>query len=151
LDLNGNAVPNSGSGSFASDYLNPSGWKAGPIDFRWDESKGVWSAGGGSNVYRGITLENISPFGTGSGTIFAGSSTLNVRVESWLGQPVCSGQRIIVFQDSSSYYLQQAEFSPMGIMTNLTCPSGGGSFIMTRRNFYFPGAFSGSDIDTIGA
>lgn len=154
LDTTGSPVPGNGSGGYSPDYLNPSNWKAGPIDLRWDEARGVWTGGGGTNVYRGLAQENIGPYGTGSGLIYA-SETQRVRFESWLGQPVCSGQRLIVFQDATStsgtYYIQQAEFSPIGIVTNLVCGSGSNELIMSRRNFYFPGGFSGADTSVLNS
>lgn len=53
-DINGNPVPNadpnypsSSSNTHASGYLtNVADWKCGPLDARWDESRGVWVAGG---------------------------------------------------------------------------------------------------------
>lgn len=57
-DINGKPVPNADtkaglSNNFASDYAkNPRNWKVGPVDFRWDDSRKVWAAGGSSiDVY----------------------------------------------------------------------------------------------------
>lgn len=44
-DIAGNPVP-SGSNGFLEGYLKkPETWKAGPLDVRWDESRGVWVGG----------------------------------------------------------------------------------------------------------
>jgi hypothetical protein len=50
-DLNGkpvpNKTPNNPTNNFADDYLRKTNlWKAGPLDVRWDDSRGVWSAAG---------------------------------------------------------------------------------------------------------
>ena len=52
---------------------------------------------------------------------------------------------------SGTYYSQQAEFSPIGIVTNLVCGSGSNELIMSRRNFYFPGGFSGADTSVLNS
>lgn len=45
-DTAGNPVPSSAPGQFLQDYQRkPETWKAGPIDLRWDEERGVWSTG----------------------------------------------------------------------------------------------------------
>lgn len=45
-DTNGQPVPaGTGTNGFTTDYLyNVSGYKAGPIDLRWDEDRGVWGS-----------------------------------------------------------------------------------------------------------
>ena len=45
-DINGEAVPSgTGVNGFAEDYLyNVANYKAGPIDLRWDEDRGVWGS-----------------------------------------------------------------------------------------------------------
>ena len=66
-DTTGNPVPSgTGENGFATDYLhNSKNWKAGPIDLKWDESRKVWTAGGGGTptilfevvrVLRGVGL-----------------------------------------------------------------------------------------------
>jgi hypothetical protein len=42
-DINGDIVP--------ENIENPKDWKVGPLDTRWDESRGVWVAGGGPSGY----------------------------------------------------------------------------------------------------
>ena len=45
-DTAGNPVPSSAPGKFLENYQKkPETWKAGPIDLRWDEERGVWSTG----------------------------------------------------------------------------------------------------------
>lgn len=55
-DTNGKPVPADqyDENSFHADaFSDPSLWKSGPLDIRWNEAKGVWAAGagGGSTVY----------------------------------------------------------------------------------------------------
>lgn len=57
FDLNGKPVPNENeetpTDNFATDYLRkPQTWKAGPLDVRWDEDRGVWSAAGGTALIK---------------------------------------------------------------------------------------------------
>ncbi len=46
-DIYGKPVPNSGTNTayFKNDWLRrPQDWKCGPVDLRWDESRGVWTS-----------------------------------------------------------------------------------------------------------
>jgi len=57
FDINGKPVPNSNPAEptdyFATNYLRkPHTWKAGPLDVRWDEDRGVWSAAGGTAIIK---------------------------------------------------------------------------------------------------
>ena len=46
-DINGDPVPTgSGGGMHPQAYSNPSLWKTGPLDVRWDDSRKVWTGGG---------------------------------------------------------------------------------------------------------
>jgi len=63
FDTKGKPVPNENPSNptenFYDDYLRrPDKWKAGPLDVRWDEERGVWKASGGSSVKRAV-LKNI--------------------------------------------------------------------------------------------
>lgn len=55
-DTNGNPVPegtgvvNGLSGIHPEAMWNPAVWKSGPVDIRWNESRGVWVAGAGGNT-----------------------------------------------------------------------------------------------------
>jgi hypothetical protein len=66
--LDGNPVPaNTGDTTkFAEDaFTNPSKWKSGPVDLRWDESRKVWSAAGKEGVrHIRFTIDSISDGGT---------------------------------------------------------------------------------------
>lgn len=66
-DTDGNPVPaGDGENGFREDYLyNKEHWKAGPIDLKWDDSRKVWTGGGGGTptilfeivrVLRGVGL-----------------------------------------------------------------------------------------------
>ena len=43
-NIDGDPVPSSGEGFHPEAFRNPSLWKSGPLDIRWDEERGVWGA-----------------------------------------------------------------------------------------------------------
>ena len=49
-DTNGSPVPASGGVLHPEATWNPNLWKTGPVDFRWDDARKVWSAGGGGDT-----------------------------------------------------------------------------------------------------
>lgn len=53
-DTSGNPVPTGvgGSGWHPEAFHNPSLWKSGPVDLRWDNTRGVWTGTGGSDLVR---------------------------------------------------------------------------------------------------
>lgn len=63
-DINGNPVPaNTGDSTkfHPRAFYDPSTWKSGPVDLRWDESRGVWrspdgSGGGGGGTTCGCSI-----------------------------------------------------------------------------------------------
>jgi len=63
-DIDGNPVP-SDSGDptvFASGaFRNPSLWKSGPLDTRWDPIRGVWSAGTSTKVFLSKVTSTYNP------------------------------------------------------------------------------------------
>lgn len=67
-----NSNPNSPTAQFDSDYLSdPSLWKTGPVDIRWDHNRKVWVAGGGDT----IKLVRIT------GTLMPGQTTTAITLE----------------------------------------------------------------------
>lgn len=70
------------SNEFLEDYLRRSDqWKVGPVDLRWDDSRGVWAAGG-VQVIEGVLTSHIDPpVSSDSPTTF----TISVRKgEDWV-------------------------------------------------------------------
>lgn len=64
FDKNGKPVPNQDADdpgdTFASDaFKDPSLWKSGPVDFRWDDDRKVWSAGGQATTLRHGVIRSI--------------------------------------------------------------------------------------------
>lgn len=61
-DTNGNPVPTGESGIMHPQaYSDPSLWKTGPLDARWDDSKKVWVAtGGGGGEFISFVVDNVS-------------------------------------------------------------------------------------------
>ena len=44
-DIDGNPVPSSGNTFHPESMYNPHLWKSGPVDLRWDNTRGVWTGG----------------------------------------------------------------------------------------------------------
>jgi len=69
-DIHDKPVPNSDPESptmdFEDDFLRkPHKWKAGPVDLRWDEDRGMWVAPPAFKICRAKTCEPIAPGGYG--------------------------------------------------------------------------------------
>ena len=61
-DVDGNPVPTgSGGGMHPQAYSNPSLWKTGPLDVRWDQSRAVWSAGTSTKVFLSKVTNTYNP------------------------------------------------------------------------------------------
>ncbi len=73
FDVDGKPIPNksstypsSPSDEFKDNYLtNTKDWKAGPVDIRWNEERGVWVAGGGDSVTVAVVIQHSGHFGNG--------------------------------------------------------------------------------------
>lgn len=51
-DIEGQPVPGDGSGNFHKEaFWNTSLWPTGPVDLRWDNSRGVWTGGNTTKIY----------------------------------------------------------------------------------------------------
>lgn len=60
-DISGNPVPTGESGIMHPQaYSDPSLWKTGPLDVRWDDGKKVWIASGGSTEIIKFTIDSPS-------------------------------------------------------------------------------------------
>lgn len=97
-DVDGKPVPNASGDNSSSDFIanyktRQDLWKVGPMDTRWDESRGVWVAGGGSTIKEGFLLQNLDGGIAGSGVNSSFTSTANMAVYS-AGQP--TGESILV-------------------------------------------------------
>lgn len=94
-------------------------WKVGPVDFLWDDNRGVWTC---HDALKGILPDGIA---ASSGST-AGSGTLNVAVDIGSGWPqtvynyfsaaVDSGSRVICNYIASDHkwYVVAADCSPSG-------------------------------------
>jgi hypothetical protein len=61
-DIDGNPVPTgSGGGMHPQAYSNPSLWKTGPLDVRWDQSRAVWTAGSTTKIYLSKVTNTYNP------------------------------------------------------------------------------------------
>lgn len=57
-DTDGNPVPSSGNEIHPEASWNPSVWKSGPVDLRWDETRGVWTGGTSTKIYL-VKMTNV--------------------------------------------------------------------------------------------
>lgn len=127
FDINDKPVPNADpdnpTDEFANDYLQkPHLWKAGPLDVRWDEERGVWTGGNTSSIRIGTTIDNIMPQSSGrieliTNVLVPESGT--VEIYGWdhtmhPGQIIAGGTRVIVATESTSkrYYVLGAACGP---------------------------------------
>lgn len=88
-DISGNPVPSDGS-DFPEDYLkDPSKWKVGPLDARWDEERGVWAAGGGGTAFFRLAEDMIGTEAYARECNHDGSGVNNdkppIKVINWQG------------------------------------------------------------------
>ena len=61
-DVDGNPVPTGADGGMHPQaYSNPSLWKTGPLDVRWDQSRAVWSAGSSTKVFLSKVTNTYNP------------------------------------------------------------------------------------------
>lgn len=61
-DTSGNPVPTGESGVMHPQaYSDPSLWKTGPLDVRWDQSRAVWSAGTSTKVFLSKVTNTYNP------------------------------------------------------------------------------------------
>jgi hypothetical protein len=61
-DVDGNPVPTGADGGMHPQaYSNPSLWKTGPLDVRWDQSRAVWSAGSTTKVFLSKVTNTYNP------------------------------------------------------------------------------------------
>lgn len=61
-DTEGIPVPSGSGNTFHPEAMyNPHLWKSGPVDLRWHEGRGVWTAvGGGAEIIK-FTIDNVGP------------------------------------------------------------------------------------------
>lgn len=57
FDIGGNPVPALSGNPHPEAAWNPSLWKSGPVDLRWDDDRGVWTAVGGSTDSVWFTID----------------------------------------------------------------------------------------------
>lgn len=89
-DITGKPVPNAtptnpGSSFIANHKQRADLWKAGPLDIRWDEGRGVWTASG-SSVAVGKLEQSLNTNLTGSVRMASQSSTGSVIYDSTIIQ-----------------------------------------------------------------
>lgn len=130
-DINGNDAGSRG---------NIGSYKAGPLDARWDNDRGVWTANGGGGLVRAITREFIGPSASGLG-VLASTSGL-IAIQNWVGIPICEGQNVFLSQEGNSYYVVTSQYNALQVMTDFHCVSGD-TATFCQRTIYLPSAYTG--------
>ncbi len=141
-NTDGKPVPNkSGNGSsdqFADNYRTDTGkWVSGPIDLRWDASKGVWGAGGaGGGVIRATMIDG------NSAKLLRGGDTVDVT--NWLGSNIGAGDKVYLSLDENEYCIvNQMYYSVGSVVSSIGCyPDGTTKTCST--NFKIPSRISHS-------
>lgn len=148
---------NGTSTKFVDDYLRRYDlWKVGPLDARWDESRGVWVAGGSgatlitailsenmlndSGVYNAVTLGSTEIGGTGTGG-------QTITITNILKQPVASGTRVLLYKDEAhnTHILIRAEHNPLCVVTKVDCytnQDGDSAFEVRGRQIFLDTAWT---------
>lgn len=124
-DTDGNPTPvGSGQGGFPVDiFKKPNLWKTGPLDARWDHTKKMWIASGGSNLYKIKAAQTIpAAIGEYSGTRVDDGS--DITIDNFLKQPLASGANALGWKNGEVYHILQAEFSETTVVSDITCVSG---------------------------
>jgi hypothetical protein len=115
-DTAGNPVPSSAPNMFVTDYQKkPELWKAGPLDVRWDESRGVWAAGSTMQKVR-LDAPLNNPAQTVKATVYNYSNgqfratDSQINVSTFLrGIDLPSGTRCLVVPDAGFSIVVSAE------------------------------------------
>lgn len=121
-DTDGNPVPSGGDGEFLTGYkTRMDQWKAGPVDMRWDDSKKVWVATGGtsSSSKLGVLNSNLFPSGTANVTVWEydddkeyPQATQNTEEAiDWLLKPgtiLYTGTKVVITQVDDEWYVTAA-------------------------------------------
>ena len=129
-DDNGGSSDEEPSSQFVDDWINkPHLWKAGPLDIRWNEKKGMWVPNIPERpvgfIIEGKLKEDLAPGGTGEAVMEnppQGTATVSAAVvTNRLGQPLCKGQRIFAYYNpfSCEFVILQAEFIPVTVVTDM--------------------------------
>ena len=145
-DINGDPVPGRGppnARTFGQNWLrNPKSWPCGPIDLRWDESRGVWvsppsaslviatmdedlaMSQNGQHTVAWATVENI--FGFYNTTI----PTSKIQVWDFIGKSITRGTKIVAYYFGTNanytvpYYIAISQMDSFIKADNGSCEQG---------------------------
>ena len=154
-DTDGNPVPAASGGGFINDVnRRPDQWKVGPLDARWNESRGIWEAGssvsssGVSSLNKAVALSFI-PAGAGNGSI----QLLNdlghtiplpsggIIADNFLGPPICAGSRLLVSKQATTnkFLIIISQFNSIELVNDIKCT--GDTLTECKRVIFVPSAF----------
>lgn len=149
IDVDGYPVPGQG-GTFVSNYKTRSHlWKTGPVDLRWDQTRGVWVTGTStsSGIRGGIITEVNEGDLEGKFNLLSDADPMNtdsveeegVDFRNFLNIPVCVDQKVFVTKIATKWHLVNAEYTGFDVVTDITCDNN--SFTPTKRTIYLGSAF----------
>jgi len=129
-DLKGYPVPNDDpakpNNKFLKHWLHkPKDWKVGPVDLRWDEDRGVWSAAGAFKLVR-VKLDRwVNPASEVEGVLVdesEGGAEKQVCVYNNTDRPLRKDWVVIAWYDTTTctYYVIEA-YKPIYKVTNKGC------------------------------
>lgn len=140
-DIDGYPVPNKNSSyptsrdmEFAQDWLSkPQTWKAGTVDLRWDELRGMWVSPPGFKIVRATLAEDLIPTayggsGKASGSLDESRQTGTIYINDYLGQPINNGSKVVAYfdPDTCEYIVLNSQYRPLCVTTNI-CTQDDGS------------------------
>ena len=110
-----NETPDNPSNKFKEHWLHKSqDWKVGPVDLRWDESRGVWSAAGAFKLVR-VKLDSwVNPAATVKGELVDETNNNSAKKEICIynntDRPLRKGWIVIAWYDTTTceYYVIEA-------------------------------------------
>lgn len=151
FDIYGKPVPRASdtADSFNDDWLqNYDTWKVGPLDVRWDDRRGVWTAPPGYRLAV-CTLQGNLEIG-GSCTALLDDTDIDgiqqqIRIVDKTDHPVASGSKAIVTYNpeasvTGEYYIVTAQYRPLCITTDVDCSESG--LVVFQRTIYLDSAWS---------
>lgn len=102
-DTNGNPVPSGvgGSGWDPLAFYNPSMWKVGPVDLRWDDTRKVWVTSGGETQIIAFNIVSSDPD--------VRSALVDIKQRSFQGQVYGSilVDTVVTVYDTDGCYLNE--------------------------------------------
>ncbi len=118
-------------------------YKVGPLNVRWDDARKTWEAGQSGGTL--IKATAVSSSGAKVEANYAGVANSGdiVPVDSWLGGPMCSGNKLLLTKDDTKYYVVNIQYSALRVLTELDCDTE--QTTKCSRVIYLPSAYGNEE------